>query len=71
MLTFAVTGTVPLEKTPRGLEFDPNGRRLYITQAGSESVAVVDPRAAIKLLRKFPWVCRRTTPFSHLTASEG
>jgi hypothetical protein len=44
VLTFAVTGTVPLEKTPRGLEFDPNGRRLYITQAGSESVAVVDPR---------------------------
>ena len=34
-----VTDTVPLEKTPRGLEFDPSGRRLYITQAGSESVA--------------------------------
>ena len=34
---------VPLEKTPRGLEFDPNGRRLYITQAGLDSLVVVDP----------------------------
>jgi YVTN family beta-propeller protein len=38
-----ITGTVPLEKTPRGLEFRPNGKYLYITQAGLESVAVVDP----------------------------
>ena len=35
--------TVPLEKTPRGLEFGPNGRYLYITQAGIDSVVVVDP----------------------------
>ena len=35
--------TVSLEKTPRGLEFSPNGRYLYITQAGLESVVVVDP----------------------------
>jgi YVTN family beta-propeller protein len=35
--------TVPLEKTPRGLEFGPNGRHLYITQAGVDSVIVVDP----------------------------
>jgi YVTN family beta-propeller protein len=36
-------GTVPLEKTPRGLEFGPQGKYLYITQAGVESVIVVDP----------------------------
>jgi YVTN family beta-propeller protein len=35
--------TVALEKTPRGLEFDPDGNRLYLTQAGIESVVVVDP----------------------------
>ena len=34
---------VPLEKTPRGLEFGPNGSHLYITQAGVESVLAVDP----------------------------
>lgn len=35
-------GTVPLEKTPRGLEFGPDGRSLYLTQAGLESVVVID-----------------------------
>src|SRR5918996_3012973 len=35
--------TVPLEKTPRGLEFGPNGRHLYLTQAGVDSVIVIDP----------------------------
>jgi YVTN family beta-propeller protein len=38
-----LTENVALEKTPRGLEFDPNGRRLYVTQAGIDSVVVVDP----------------------------
>lgn len=38
-----LTATVPLEKTPRGLEFSPNGRHLYITQAGIDSVVIVDP----------------------------
>ena len=38
-----LTESVALEKTPRGLEFDPNGRRLYITQAGVDSVVVLDP----------------------------
>jgi YVTN family beta-propeller protein len=38
-----LSDTIALEKTPRGLEFDPNGNRLYITQAGSESVVVFDP----------------------------
>ena len=38
-----VKENVPLDKTPRGLEFGPNGKLLYITQAGVESVVVVDP----------------------------
>src|SRR5262245_37661624 len=38
-----VKETVPLDKTPRGLEFGPNGKLLYITQAGVDSVVVVDP----------------------------
>ena len=43
LATRQLTENVPLEKTPRGLEFDPNGRRLYITQAGLDSLVVVDP----------------------------
>jgi YVTN family beta-propeller protein len=35
--------SVPLEKTPRGLEFGPKGTHLYITQAGVDSVLAVDP----------------------------
>jgi YVTN family beta-propeller protein len=38
-----VKETMPLDKTPRGLEFGPNGKNLYITQAGIDSVVVVDP----------------------------
>src|SRR5262245_50882965 len=38
-----VKETGPLDKTPRGLEFGPNGKLLYITQAGVDSVVVVDP----------------------------
>ena len=34
---------VPLEKTPRGLEFGPNGKHLYVTQAGVDSVLAVEP----------------------------
>jgi YVTN family beta-propeller protein len=48
-----LTSTVPLEKTPRGLEFGPNGRYLYITQAGLESVVVVDP-ANNKIVTEIP-----------------
>jgi YVTN family beta-propeller protein len=43
LVTRKVTETVPMKNTPRGLEFDPNGKRLYITQAGIDSVIVVDP----------------------------
>jgi YVTN family beta-propeller protein len=43
LATRKLMDNVPLEKTPRGLEFDPDGKRLYITQAGLDSVVVLDP----------------------------
>jgi YVTN family beta-propeller protein len=46
-------GTVALEKTPRGLEFVPDGKHLYITQAGLESVAVLEP-ATNKIVKEIP-----------------
>ncbi len=36
-------GTIPLDKTPRALTLSPDGRRLYVTVAGSDSVLVIDP----------------------------
>jgi YVTN family beta-propeller protein len=38
----AVTASVPLDRTPRGLEFTPDGKRLYLTQAGVDAVVVLD-----------------------------
>jgi YVTN family beta-propeller protein len=48
-----ITGTVPLEKTPRGLEFGRDGRSLYITQAGLESVVVIDSENN-KVIKEIP-----------------
>ena len=48
-----VKENVPLEKTPRGLEFGPNGKNLYITQAGVDSLIVVDP-AVNKIVTQIP-----------------
>jgi YVTN family beta-propeller protein len=53
LVTRKVTETVPLKNTPRGLEFDPSGKRLYITQAGIDSVIVVDP-ASNKSIAEIP-----------------
>ncbi len=36
-------GTIPLDKTPRALALSSDGRRLYLTVAGSDSVLVFDP----------------------------
>ncbi len=36
-------GTIPLDKTPRALAFSPDGKRLYVTVAGSDGVQVFDP----------------------------
>ena len=33
---------VPLDKTPRGLELTPDGKRLFFTLAGSDSIQVLD-----------------------------
>jgi YVTN family beta-propeller protein len=38
----ARVGSVPLEQTPRGLSFSPDGHWLYLTQAGVDGVAVLD-----------------------------
>ncbi len=36
-------GTVPLDKTPRALNFSSDGTALYFTLAGSDAVQVLDP----------------------------
>jgi len=35
-------GTIPLEKTPRGLTLSPDAKQLYVTVAGADAVQVVD-----------------------------
>jgi YVTN family beta-propeller protein len=35
-------GTIPLEKTPRGLALSPDAKQLYVTVAGAAAVQVVD-----------------------------
>jgi YVTN family beta-propeller protein len=35
-------GTIPLEKTPRGLTLSPDAQQLYVTVAGVDAVQVVD-----------------------------
>ncbi len=34
---------LPLDKSPRALNFSPDGKRLYFTQAGVDAVQVLDP----------------------------
>lgn len=36
-------GFIPLEKAPRALNFSPDGKWLYFTQAGVDAVQVLDP----------------------------
>lgn len=38
-----VVGNVPLDKTPRALNFTPDGTQLYFTLAGSDAVQALDP----------------------------
>ncbi len=38
------TGTVPLDKTPRALNFSPDGAALYFTLASADAVQVLDPQ---------------------------
>jgi YVTN family beta-propeller protein len=44
---------VALDKTPRALEFSPDGRYLYFTLAGLSAVAVLDPNGD-RLLTQIP-----------------
>jgi YVTN family beta-propeller protein len=39
----AQSGSVPLTKVPRALNFSPDGKLLYFTQAGVDAVQVLDP----------------------------
>jgi YVTN family beta-propeller protein len=43
LTTRTVVGRVPLDKTPRALDFSPDGTRLYFTVAGAAAVQVLDP----------------------------
>jgi YVTN family beta-propeller protein len=49
----SVVRTVPLEKTPRDGEFGYDGKMFYFTQAGLNSVAVLDP-ASDKIVAEIP-----------------
>jgi YVTN family beta-propeller protein len=49
----AVARSVPLEKTPRDLEFGHDGRALYVTMAGVNAVAVLDP-SSDKIVAQIP-----------------
>src|SRR5437764_11214470 len=45
--------TLPLEKTPRDLEFGHDGKALYVTMAGVNAVAVLDPTSD-KIVAQIP-----------------
>jgi YVTN family beta-propeller protein len=49
----SVVRTLPLEKTPRDGEFGYDGKMFYFTQAGLNSVAVLDP-ASDKIVAEIP-----------------
>ena len=38
-----VVGRVPLDKTPRALDWSPDGTRIYFTVAGAAAIQVLDP----------------------------
>jgi YVTN family beta-propeller protein len=39
----SVVGRVALDKVPRALNFSPDGKQLYFTEAGASAVQVLDP----------------------------
>ncbi len=49
----AVTRSIPLEKTPRDLEFGAGGKALYYTLAGQDAVIVMNP-ATNKVVAEIP-----------------
>ena len=42
LTTWKETGRVPLDKTPRGLELSPDGKRVFFTLAGVNAIQVLD-----------------------------
>lgn len=53
LATHMVVRTLPLEKTPRDLEFGYDGKALYFTMAGVNAVQVLDP-ASDKIVAEIP-----------------
>jgi YVTN family beta-propeller protein len=53
LATRAVARTLPLEKTPRDLEFGYDGKALYFTMAGVNAVQVLDP-SSDKVVAEIP-----------------
>jgi YVTN family beta-propeller protein len=53
LATRAAVRTLPLEKTPRDLEFGHDGHALYFTMAGVNAIAVLDP-ASDKIVAQIP-----------------
>jgi len=39
------TGALPLDRSPRAMNFSPDGNRLYFTVAGADTVEVLDPQS--------------------------
>jgi YVTN family beta-propeller protein len=37
-----VMGTIPVGSSPRALTFDPEGRKLYVVNSGSDTISVID-----------------------------
>jgi YVTN family beta-propeller protein len=65
LATNTQTGTVPLDKMPRALNFSPDGTQLYFTLAGSDAVQVLDPTTN-QVVARSPSAPRRTTRCSRL-----
>ncbi|MEJ8856237.1 plastocyanin/azurin family copper-binding protein [Variovorax robiniae] len=53
MTTHKVSGSIALDKPPRDLEFAPDGKRVYLTLAGTPAVQVVDA-VANKIVAQIP-----------------
>lgn len=47
------SGVLPLDKTPRALNFSPDGKQLYFTLAGVDAVQVLDPEQN-KMIAQIP-----------------
>ena len=53
LVAWAEVARVPLDKTPRGLELSPDGRRVYFTLAGVNAIEVLDT-ATTRIVAQIP-----------------